>query len=276
MTEGTTADAKGRSSGEHGLEVRRVVAHPPEKVFDAWTDPEAMVRWMRPRPGGDAEVELDPRPGGRVRIDMIHGGTTSRHVGEVLEVDRPRRLAITWAAEWLPTGSVVSVDFHPVEGGTEVVLRHTGLPDESSRESHEASWTDLLLEVERQLEAGIGEPTWIDLTVPSDRAEAIRDFYDRVVGWRPEPVSMGEYDDYNMTDPADGTPRAGVCRAAGPNAALPPVWLVYFRVADLDHALAQVERTGGSVVSGPRAAGSGRYAVIRDPDGTVCALAQGG
>ena len=44
-----------------------------------------------------------------------------------------------------------------------------------------------------------GKIGWIDITV--DDAGALRDFYADVVGLRPEPVSMGDYDDFNMTMP---------------------------------------------------------------------------
>ena len=80
--------------------------------------------------------------------------------------------------------------------------------------------------------SGVG---WVDLTVRE--AEPLRDFYSDVVGWRPEPVSMGEYSDFNMVDPTSGVPVAGVCHARGVNADLPPVWMVYFAVPDLDASL---------------------------------------
>lgn len=44
---------------------------------------------------------------------------------------------------------------------------------------------------------GVGEIGWIDLTVAP--AEAVADFYRAVVGWRKEPTSMGDYNDFNMT-----------------------------------------------------------------------------
>jgi hypothetical protein len=36
-----------------------------------------------------------------------------------------------------------------------------------------------------------GKMIWFDLTI--DNADAVRDFYAQVVGWRPSPVDMGEY-----------------------------------------------------------------------------------
>ncbi len=120
-----------------------------------------------------------------------------------------------------------------------------------------------------------GSVAWTDLTV-SD-AEGIRDFYARVVGWVPAPVSMGEYDDFNMTLPGSGEPAAGICHARGMNADLPPVWMVYFMVADMGASLEAVREGGGEILVGPREMGPGSaYAVVRDPAGAVSALYQVG
>jgi hypothetical protein len=259
------------SSGEKSIEVRRVVGHAAERVFDAWTDPAALSVFLRPEPDGAAEVELDARVGGRIRVDMILGGKRYEHRGEVLELERPRELAFTWRAEWLPGGSVVTVELVPVDGGTDVVLRHTGLPDDKAAADHTEGWTSILTQMDRHLDRNVGRVTWVDLTV--DDAESVRDFYASVVGWRPEPVDMGAYADFNMTGPADGVPRAGVCHARGANAGLPPVWLVYFEVRDLEAALREVRDRGGDVLVGPRSSGQGGFAVIRDPAGAICALA---
>ena len=110
---------------------------------------------------------------------------------------------------------------------------------------------------------------WLDLTV--DDADPVRDFYAAVAGWTPEPVSMGEYDDYAMTH--DGQAVAGICHARGPNTGLPPVWLPYFEVSDLQESLETVRACGGTILHGPRAAGGGlRMAVVQDPSGAAAAL----
>jgi predicted enzyme related to lactoylglutathione lyase len=116
-----------------------------------------------------------------------------------------------------------------------------------------------------------GTITWTDLTV--ENAEQLRDFYQSVTGWAPEPVAMGGYSDYAMND-ADGGPAAGICHARGSNAALPPQWLIYITVEDLDHSIAECQRLGGSIVTPPRGYAGGRYCVIKDPAGAVCALYQ--
>ena len=118
-----------------------------------------------------------------------------------------------------------------------------------------------------------GSIGWVDLTIPN--ADEVRDFYSAVVGWVPTPLSMGEYADYLMQAPEAAAPQAGICHARGPNAGIPPVWLVYLVVADLDASIAACRSRGGEVLSGPRGAGgTARFAIIRDPAGAVCALHQ--
>ena len=117
----------------------------------------------------------------------------------------------------------------------------------------------------------IGTPGWIDLTV--EDAPGLRDFYAAVVGWKTEEVPMGDYADFTLLAPATGEPKAGICHARGSNADFPPVWMVYFLVADVEASVAQVLERGGACLLGPKNMGSmGRYAVIRDPAGAICAL----
>jgi predicted enzyme related to lactoylglutathione lyase len=116
-----------------------------------------------------------------------------------------------------------------------------------------------------------GSIVWSDLTVAD--ADAVRAFYEAVVGWRSSPVEMGGYQDYGMAEPGRGQVVAGVCHARGENADLPPQWLIYVAVDDLDASLATCVARGGSVINGPRSLGAyGRSAVIRDPAGAALAL----
>jgi hypothetical protein len=110
----------------------------------------------------------------------------------------------------------------------------------------------------------------MDLTV--DQAERVRDFYQAVVGWQPEAQSMGAYSDFVMN--ADGVATAGICHARGANADVPPVWLIYITVEDLDHSIDETQRLGGALLAAPRSYGGGRYCVIKDPAGAICALYQ--
>ena len=113
-----------------------------------------------------------------------------------------------------------------------------------------------------------GRVGWLDLTV--DDADGVRDFYAEVVGWSPEPVSMGDYSDYNMCDDS-GAPAAGVCHRRGSNTDGPAGWVPYFVVGDLDAALEAAAARGGAA-GPPRMAGETRWAIVRDPSGASFAL----
>jgi predicted enzyme related to lactoylglutathione lyase len=120
----------------------------------------------------------------------------------------------------------------------------------------------------------IGSIGWCDLTVPD--AAGVRDFYRDVLGWTSTDVDMGGYADYVMSQPKGGAATAGICWARGVNRDLPPVWLVYFVVGSLDNSLAQLLLRGGTIVREPVSGGGGRFAVIKDPGGAICALYEAG
>lgn len=117
----------------------------------------------------------------------------------------------------------------------------------------------------------VGTITWFDLTVPN--AEKVRDFYSKVVGWKPSPVSMGDYNDYTMNTPGSGNTVSGVCHARGSNAGLPAQWIIYITVEDVDKSSQQCVEMGGKIISGPKEiSGYGKICVIQDPAGAVAAL----
>ena len=116
----------------------------------------------------------------------------------------------------------------------------------------------------------IGDIFWQDLTVHN--ADEVRDFYRDVAGWEFRSEDMGGYEDYHMLAPGTEGSVAGICHARGPNAGVPPQWLVYILVADVDQSVQRCVERGGEVVDGPRDTGSGRFCVIRDPAGAVCAV----
>lgn len=121
--------------------------------------------------------------------------------------------------------------------------------------------------------AEIGSITWVDLTV--DNADEIKNFYSSVVGWIPQPVSMGEYNDYGMNAPSSNKMAAGICYKRGQNADLPSQWLIYIAVDDINKSIENCKALGGKIISGPKQMGEyGVYCVIQDPAGAVCALIQ--
>ncbi len=117
-----------------------------------------------------------------------------------------------------------------------------------------------------------------DLTVPN--ADEVRDFYKQVIGWESEDMPMqdadGTYADYVMKD-ADGNWMGGVCHARGANLGLPPQWMVYINVADIEASVQRCLDLGGRVVKESRGDdGKLHYAVIQDPAGAHLALTHAG
>jgi uncharacterized protein YndB with AHSA1/START domain len=110
---------------------------PPQDVFAFFIEPEKIARWLADL------VEVDPRPGGRVALDIR--GTPVR--GEYVEIDPGRRLVLSWGhagSDRLPPGSSrVEVTFTAQGAGTRVTLAHLDLP-ESERDSHRRGWGVLL------------------------------------------------------------------------------------------------------------------------------------
>jgi uncharacterized protein len=117
-----------------------------------------------------------------------------------------------------------------------------------------------------------GTIIWRDLTV--ENADAVRAFYEGVVGWQSRPEEMGGYSDYHMLVPGSEESVAGICHARGCNADLPAQWLIYIRVEDVEQSAARCRELGGEVVVAPRTMGGDGICVIRDPAGAVCALYQ--
>ncbi len=123
------------------------IATRPEVVFEFFTDPLKMIRWM----GVDAM--LDPQPGGAYRINVTGRDIA---VGEYVEVVPYTRIVLTWGWENSPIGpgsTRVEVSFTPDGDGTVVRLRHSGLAGEAALQ-HAEGWDHFL---PRLAMAAVGE-----------------------------------------------------------------------------------------------------------------------
>jgi uncharacterized protein YndB with AHSA1/START domain len=112
--------------------VRRVLPAPPEVVYDEWLDAEGLAEWMCPRPARPTRIELDPRVGGRLRIDIDDAGFPLRVTGTYLDLNRPHQLSFTWKCTAWPDPdheSVVTVLLAPHgDDQTLMTIRHSLLP----------------------------------------------------------------------------------------------------------------------------------------------------
>ena len=138
------------------LVVRRQIAVPRERVFEAWLDSESLAHWMRPGNFTHATVTVDPRVGGGFRIVMEGraDGGDYEHRGEYLAIEPPSLLSFTWisnATDHKPT--VVTIEFHERGTGTELVLTHRRLAPKAV-DAHREGWTDVLRLLDEALTRG--------------------------------------------------------------------------------------------------------------------------
>ncbi len=106
------------------------IAAPPERVFQALTDPRQVMQWWGQKGGyHHTGWRGDVRPGGEWRSDGVSDtdGKPFHVGGEYVEVDPPRLLSYTWVASW--SGAVQTLvrwELEAVAGGTLVRIRHSG------------------------------------------------------------------------------------------------------------------------------------------------------
>ena len=144
------------------LKIERTYQAPATAVFDAWTSEEVMRRWFHGEHAWQTPVaEVDLRLGGKVRVVMRDPDQGAEYGGggHYTEIDRPRRLAFTWA--WdddADRETLIELDFEETDGATTIRFTHRGLWDEEAVRSHEDGWTRAFDNLERTLEAGQRTP----------------------------------------------------------------------------------------------------------------------
>jgi uncharacterized protein YndB with AHSA1/START domain len=117
----------------------------PERVFDAWLDPDRAGKWLFAAPTGEmVRAEIDARVGGSFVFVDRREGEDVEHNGEYLEIDRPRRLVFTFCVpKYSKETTRVLIDIVPCEGGCELTLTHENVPPAYASQG-EAGWTMIL------------------------------------------------------------------------------------------------------------------------------------
>ena len=137
----------GAASAEQRATVRvlRKYAADPDRLFDAWLDPEKARRFLFATPTGKMiKAEIDPRVAGRFLFVERRDGTDVEHHGQYLEIDPPHRLVFSfWLPQYSPDKTVVELDFAPLDLGCVITLTHEGVYDEFVTRT-EQGWTMIL------------------------------------------------------------------------------------------------------------------------------------
>jgi uncharacterized protein YndB with AHSA1/START domain len=136
------------------LVIKREFRGSPDELYDAWTKPDLLVEWWGPEGVTTPEHMLDVRVGGAWTTTMLAPDGERLVVSGVYQVlDRPRRIAFTWA--WRqPDGSrghetVVDVSLEPVARGTRLTLTQKTFAEVGHRDRHDQGWSSSFNKLEK-------------------------------------------------------------------------------------------------------------------------------
>ena len=133
------------------VRLHRVFKAPPERVYRAFLEPDALVRWLPPY-GFTAQIhQLDARIGGSHRMSFRNFGTGHSHSfgGEYLELVPGERLRYTdrFDDPNLPGEMTVTVQLRPVACGTELSVVQEGVPAVIPVEMCHLGWQESLAQL---------------------------------------------------------------------------------------------------------------------------------
>ncbi|HJO72705.1 MAG TPA: SRPBCC domain-containing protein [Rhodospirillales bacterium] len=116
------------TDAEPAVELKRVFAATPERLFSAWTEAEALAAWKGPESMTTTVDVLEMKVGGCYRFVM------TGEEGDMAGVE-----------------TIVEVDFKATDAGTEITVLHRRLPSEEAREAHTGGWNSSFVCLDRHL-----------------------------------------------------------------------------------------------------------------------------
>ena len=141
------------------IRLHRVLRATPEKIYRAFLDADAMVKWLPPN-GFTGKVQLlDAKVGGSHRMSFINFSTGKSHSfgGKYLELTPNQRIRYTDAFDDpnLPEELQVTVTLKKVFVGTELSIVQEGIPDVIPAEACYLGWQESLTLLAKLVEAEI-------------------------------------------------------------------------------------------------------------------------
>jgi len=147
------------STQTHTIRLHRVVRTTPGKVYRAFLEADALIKWMPPG-GFTAKVQhLDPRVGGGFQMSFTNFGTGASHSfgGKYLELVPNERLRYTdkFDDPNLPGEMTMSVTLKKVLCGTELTIVQEGVPAAIPAEMCYLGWQESLAQLATLVEPEI-------------------------------------------------------------------------------------------------------------------------
>ncbi|PUE28529.1 polyketide cyclase [Limnohabitans sp. JirII-29] len=143
----------------HTMRLHRVLRAPPERVYRAFLDADALVKWLPPH-GFTAKMHhIEPIVGGTFRMSFTNFSSGNSHSfgGEYLELVPHQRIRYTDTFDdpHLPGTLTVTVEFKPVSCGTDLSVVQEGIPEVIPLESCYLGWQESLMLLGQLVEADI-------------------------------------------------------------------------------------------------------------------------
>ena len=126
----------------------RVIRAPRERVFRAFLDPAAMVKWLPPHGFTGTMHAMDARVGGGYRMSFTNFGTGSAHSFSVTYVEMVENTRLRHTDTFDPPGPPgqmeVLIEFRDVINGTELTIVQSGIPSMIPTEFCVLGWQESL------------------------------------------------------------------------------------------------------------------------------------
>lgn len=138
-------------SDSRTVRLHRVLKAPAERIYRAFIDPDAMVKWLPPHGFTCKVFELDATVGGKFRMAFTNFSTSSSHAfgGEYVELVPHERIVYTDRFEdpSLPGELKVTITLRPVVCGTEMHIVQENIPEAIPVESCYLGWQESLVQL---------------------------------------------------------------------------------------------------------------------------------
>jgi uncharacterized protein YndB with AHSA1/START domain len=139
------------------VQFHRVLRAKPERVYRAFLDPDAMMKWLPPNGFTGKVHQIDPRVGGKYRASFTNFTSGKGHSfgGEYLELVPHELLRWTDNLDDVPGEMTVTVRLKKVSVGTEITIVQEGLPDAIPPDACTLGWQESLTLLAKLVEAEI-------------------------------------------------------------------------------------------------------------------------
>lgn len=143
------------------IRLHRVIRSSPERVYKAFLDADAMVKWLPPNGFTGKVHHIDAKVGGTYKMSFTNFSTGNGHSfgGEYLELVPYERIRHTdrFDDPNLPGEMVVTITLKEVSVGTELSIVQEGVPDVIPPEACYLGWQESLMLLAKLVEAEIPE-----------------------------------------------------------------------------------------------------------------------